>query len=371
MLNVGHGDSIIVEHITAAGDHHFGVIDSNRRSVKVDPPALTFLRQRGVTHLSFVLLTHPHTDHFAGLSVILDAFSVDTFYSYPMARDMKRLKELGAKYLDAAMLAGNATITTHAQEFANLIVTADRKLKNHEMEWIVLEGPSQRVRPKEFQEVTISAQLPFKKVKGEYFNALDANRSDALESPRQNELSVALDLKYGDNRIALCGDATKIGWFDHERELRKSKERLSFSATKIPHHGSAEDCPDSVIDYLYEYPPIYAELVALISADGSRHHPAPSVLKALLDRSIKPYCTNLSTVCGGNIRQLVTTSAVSPDVARMLNFAGARQPGGVTLQPCQGNICLNIPQSGPMTVDRQFNNACAYRGDFNFIPQSA
>lgn len=369
VLNVGHGDSIVVEYINA-GRSFYGVIDSNRDTPSIEPPALTLLRSRNATELSFLLLTHPHADHFCGLAAIMDAMPVRTFYSYPMRRDLRRLKSAGAKYLDAAMRSGSLTIKNKATEFVKLIVAAHGKCESKEMEWLDLEGPTNRVRPEGFGGVTIHAMLPFKKVKGEYFNALDANRPDALEAPLENELSVAIDIEYGDYRIALCGDATRKAWADHKRELRKANERVSFAVAKLPHHGSAEDCDTSVIDYLFEQPPKYSKPIGLVSAEGSKHHPAPAVLKALQERGVQPYCTNLSVVCGNNVRPMLAGPQISAEVAKFLNISGARPTSGGRI-PCQGNICVTVPASGELIVDRQYNNACAYRGDLAFLGSGA
>jgi beta-lactamase superfamily II metal-dependent hydrolase len=366
VLNVGHGDSIVLDY-TNGTERALGVIDSNRESLSATPPALGLLRELKATQLSFVLLTHPHADHFRGLYSILDSFPVHTFYAYPMHRDFKRLQAAGAKYLDAALKSGSNTIKQQAEEFVRLIVTAERKRTTEQMEWIDLEGPTNRVRPQGFADVTIHAMLPFKKVKGEYYYALDHNRFDALQSPLQNTLSVALDVTYGDHRISLCGDATEGAWYDHRRELQKASERVSFAISKLPHHGSATDCSGNVLDYLFEQGGKYPDLIGLISADGSKHHPSPEVLEALRKRSVKPYCTNLSVVCGNNVQDLISGPGLSPELARLLNSGEVRARNWGGGQPCQGNICVEIPPKGQFVVTRQFNNACAFRGDFDFL----
>jgi beta-lactamase superfamily II metal-dependent hydrolase len=366
VLDVGHGDSLVLDYTGSAG-RVFGVIDSNRNSVTVDPAATQLLRSLQVSKLSFVMLSHPHADHFRGLGSILDAFEVHTFYSYPMYRDLKRVKAAGAKYLDAAQRSGSATIRDQATEFASLVISAEQK-RRAGMDWMDIEGPTSRVRPAGFDGVHINAMLPFKKVKGEYFNALDSNRWDDLEAPLQNQLSIALDIRYGEYQIALCGDATRAGWADHKRELLKSNESVSFSIAKLPHHGSADDCDSTVLNYLFpEVGQKGNQKIALISAPGSRHHPSPVVLKALEERKIHPYCTNLSIACGNNVRPMITSPTIAPEIVKFLNVAGAGTRTSISRAACQGNICVTIPLTGDATVQRQFNNACSYRGDFDFL----
>lgn len=369
ILNVGHGDSIVLEYDGPSGKC-FGVIDSNRELRDSEPPALQKVRERGGQKLSFVLLTHPHADHFAGLHTILSIFPVHTFYSYPMHRDTARLKKAGEKYLAAAESSGSETIKSHALEFVSLIVLAHKRVKSGEMEWIDLEGPTNRVRPPGFEGVNINALLPFRKVKGEYYNALDKDKPDALQSLKQNELSVALDIEYAQHRIALCGDATRTAWGDHERELQKHSERLAFTVTKLPHHGSATDCDERVLNYLYDSRSVAQKRIALVSADGSRHHPSPVVLQSLRDRSVLPYCTNLAPVCGNNIRHVLTSPDISPELVKLLNVSGATAKTNHR-QPCQGNICVEISATGELAIQRQYNHPCAFRGDFDFLTSSS
>lgn len=370
ILNVGHGDSIVLKY-TGPNGPAYGVIDSNRESVSVEPAALTLLRELNATELSFVLWSHPHADHFSGLSAILAAFPVKTFYTYPMGRDIPRLKKHGLKYLESAQLSESPTIKNQAMEFGALIVTAENKRITEQMEWQDLTGPTNRVRPHGFEGVTINALLPFKKVKGEYFNALDANRADSVESEPQNELCIALDIKYGDHHVALCADAPKRAWTDHRKELQKSRENLSFSAVKIPHHGSHADCDDTVLDYLFPQIATGENRTAIVSAGGSKHHPAEAVLRSLHKRKIKPYCTNLSKICGSNkVAEMMTGAKFSPEIVKQLRVAGAQLRNGPARQACQGNIRLDIPPQGEIKVENQLKNACWFRGDFDAIISS-
>ena len=62
----GFGESIVI-YIPYLG---WGIIDSCLYKVKGNTinPALEYLKSENVTHLSFLILTHPHRDHFQGLN---------------------------------------------------------------------------------------------------------------------------------------------------------------------------------------------------------------------------------------------------------------------------------------------------------------
>jgi len=68
----GFGESIVL-YVPNLG---WGVIDSctyKKKNVTINP-ALEFLKSLHVSSLAFVVLTHPHRDHFQGLGLIIDHF---------------------------------------------------------------------------------------------------------------------------------------------------------------------------------------------------------------------------------------------------------------------------------------------------------
>ena len=84
LLNAGWGDSLVLE--LPNGD--WGVIDCNCRSGNHDHnPTVCYLRQRNVHRLAFVCLTHPHSDHFSGLSHLFDEFEVREFWYFHLGRN--------------------------------------------------------------------------------------------------------------------------------------------------------------------------------------------------------------------------------------------------------------------------------------------
>lgn len=79
-LDVGHGDSAVLEFPdkgcividTGSGE----TIGWNQGRMTIAP----FLWSRGITHLDAVLISHPHSDHYGGLSYLLQEFSVGAVF---------------------------------------------------------------------------------------------------------------------------------------------------------------------------------------------------------------------------------------------------------------------------------------------------
>lgn len=68
----------------------YGMIDAgpvyytktNKKDVNTSNRARNYLKKQKITHLKFVLLTHPHQDHIGGMIKILDdpKIKIDTIY---------------------------------------------------------------------------------------------------------------------------------------------------------------------------------------------------------------------------------------------------------------------------------------------------
>lgn len=74
-ISAGYGDAILLEHSSGA----FVLIDGgDDRHV---PEVMDYLQKTGVGALEAVILTHPHSNHFAALPDVFAHFPVGTFYT--------------------------------------------------------------------------------------------------------------------------------------------------------------------------------------------------------------------------------------------------------------------------------------------------
>lgn len=72
LLDVGQGNAALLEL-----DGRWGAIDAGPSASPTGGGADEYLRRRGVRHLSFVILTHAHNDHYSGLAAVLKGRKVD------------------------------------------------------------------------------------------------------------------------------------------------------------------------------------------------------------------------------------------------------------------------------------------------------
>jgi beta-lactamase superfamily II metal-dependent hydrolase len=361
ILNVGHGDSIVIEH-ESEGKKSFGVVDSNA-AVDEIPRALEKLTKLGADRLSFVALTHPHADHYGGLEKVLENFSgrINAFFTFPIEKQRDRLKKLAQKYQLAAQGTDSETVKGRALQFISFITHVSKSGKI----WEAPTGLLGYLTVHGFSDLTIQHALPPSRVKGRYYNSIDKGVL-SLEDESDNALSTALLLHYKGNTILLGGDGTEENWLHQAQRLRTQHPSMRANVVKLPHHGAKKDCSDSVLDSIFSAPNESIERIAIISANG-KSHPSAQVLKSLHSRGIKPYCTTLSKHCGAkSISQLHPLGNADPALSRFLSSVASedrRFPGS----PCQGDITVLIDDNGRLSIKRQFENLCAYRNEYDHI----
>jgi beta-lactamase superfamily II metal-dependent hydrolase len=360
VLNVEHGNSAVVEFDDGT-DKAFGVIDSNLPSGTKEPRALTKLRQLGAQRLSFVCLTHPHADHFKGLYSIIQAFdgSIDYFYSCPFGslfQNPKRLKRFAEK-LRAISKMSDGEPRKEALELLQIIKWATEANRVGSVDWRECAGEHFQLAPTGFADVSVATILPPSKSKGPYIQQIERQDGFITGTFKENEISLALQFSYRGAVIVLGGDGTLANWTDRKRWEKNSNKPINAAVVNLPHHGSQQDCSDGVLSQLFA---AHGERAGVTSANG-RSHPSFDVIRWMEKNGVKPYCTNLIPQCGANAHKLLALPALDPRLRRWLQDVAMN--AGI-VQPCQGDVSITVDSGGRTHVIRQFDNACAYRGDY-------
>jgi competence protein ComEC len=234
-LDVGQGDSTLVElpngaaFLVDAGGIVGAGVDPGRAAV------LPVLRAKRRKRLEFVVLSHPHPDHFAGLAAVLDAVEVGEFW------DTGQGEREGAGPVYAALLA-------------------DLRARG-----VPILGPRELCdQPRTLAGVTIDVLMPCPG----YVPHRDANDN-----------SFVMKLRYGERAVLLTGDAE----MEEEAELvAHFGPRLRADFLKVGHHGSRTSTGDAFLD-------LVRPSVASISC-GVRNrfgHPHGVVLERLVRHGVE------------------------------------------------------------------------------------
>lgn len=128
VLNVDHGDCIVLEHRDRDASS-FALIDSNIRRGQAQSPAVGKLRSLGAERLNFVVLTHPHADHYRGMLEVLQAFRgrIDDFYCFPSELHTRPRFEKLAKQFSAVAARTEDAALQNAEEFIGILL----EIKKH------------------------------------------------------------------------------------------------------------------------------------------------------------------------------------------------------------------------------------------------
>jgi len=256
VLNSGVGESIIV----GMPEDKWGVVDCYSRSIDKPSsnPTLTFLKDRDINELEFLCLTHPHEDHFRGMSHLLnpEMFTIKRFWRFG-AFSTAELKI-------ASVLHASQDLKEAAREFQKILrkVTELREAKGKE-----------KSKPPFIKHVESTCQLypepvlnpgpnPIKlKIwslapSGDIINQYQSDIGKCFDSdgkinltgpynPNHNDLSFALLIIFGETRIILGGDVERKGWQEFLRN-KNVVDGLSAHVVKVSHHGSTTGYTDGL-----------------------------------------------------------------------------------------------------------------------------
>jgi beta-lactamase superfamily II metal-dependent hydrolase len=253
LLDVGWGDSIFLQWKNDQGEHRFGLIDSN--DTKYLQPSRIFLRRYFRRHLhyvspgfekpyfDFVLLSHDHADHRAGLENIMKEFGTQDFF-YPHT---ERTAGLG-KLLDFA---------ERERDKDNGCV------RHHE---------------------ALDSDKPFPDFGDVAVNVLWPPPDHDYEHASPNDTSVVLSLHVGKWYALLTGDAETEVWDAIASDIHW---RTRF--VKVPHHGSVNGTfgPGDSTTWFSECPQA-ARLGISCDLYGNFVFPRPEVIR-LFDENDKKY----------------------------------------------------------------------------------
>ena len=218
-LDVGQGDCAVV-----LCDGSSMVIDGGPRGAA--DKVYTYIRKTlKLRHIDYIVSTHPHVDHVAGLATVLNVAQVDLILTPVLEWDSKAFSNM-LKY---------------AAKQGTLIVVPN------EGDTLQLGGAT----------VTILHCWP-----------------EAIEQGRANDSSIVLRIDYGNTSFLFTGDAED--WSEYM--MIDAGVNLKADVLKIAHHGSAFS---STMEFLNNVQPKFA--VISVGKNNTYGHPTEEVLKRLRD----------------------------------------------------------------------------------------
>lgn len=198
LIDVGWGDSILLESVDSTGETHFALVDSNDTANLRS--SFIFLKrrlERFEEHtplpdpvFEWVLMTHAHADHAQGLKATLKEFTTDRLY-YPKVNSNKLFFSDLLRFANRSSKVGfHQSIDNTKQDF-------------------------------QFGDATVQTIWPPYDYQNIYTN--------------ENNNSVVLLIRIGERSVVLTGDAEAEVWDQIAGQI--PADAVFF---KVPHHGSED-----------------------------------------------------------------------------------------------------------------------------------
>lgn len=276
-LDVGQADAALVEC-----DGHYMLIDGGNAADS--SLIVSVLRSEGVTHLDYIVNTHPHEDHVGGLAGALNACTIDRVFCPVTSYDSKAFENF-VKYTE---------------------------IRNRTIEVPV---------PGESYELGVCSFKILGPIAG-----YDST----------NNMSIVLRIEYGDTSFLFTGDMER----EAEGDLLDfwGEAEIKSTVLKVGHHGS--DTSTSY-HFLWAVEPSYA--VISVGQGNSYGHPTEDTLSLLRDADVKVYRTDwqgdILCISDGNRVEFTvdrnedidTLSPAGPNSAQQ-NNGTAESPAGETAE---------------------------------------
>ena len=249
-IDVGQADSALV-----ICDGFTMLIDAGNPDD--DDIIIDYLEQYNVTHLNYVIATHPHSDHYGAFTSVLSHVTIDTVYSPFKVTDVSGFNR-----------------------FLNYVHYTKR---------------NQVIVPEIGEQFYLGAAR---------VTVLGPLRTDYEDI---NNTSIVLRIEYGDLAFLFTGDMEG----EAELELLKTGVNLKADVIKVGHHGSYSS---SWYQFLRAVQPTYG--VISCGRNNEYGHPHESVLSRYRDADVKLYRTDMQghIVCRSDDGKTLTfTTQMNPD----------------------------------------------------------
>lgn len=276
--NVGQGDSIILEWEDEG--KKIGIIDCNLINRK--NPVLDYLKEEDYKSIEFLIISHPHDDHYSGFAQLLDYIEESQITVKWFGHTINQLGKSYWKYFELGVQASREL---------DYILKKGIHLKSIGLlkKW---EIPIERWRMELTAGMFLESLSPSHEEIQAYQNIVkldpDLNKKEA--SVGANLLSTVFKITNGTKNLLLTSDAA------FETFLRLNNEKsllgIDFTTVQIPHHGSKKNFSS---DFWASLNPQKNEKFAIASAGQNLKykHPHLEVLQEVGNYKFKIQCTNI------------------------------------------------------------------------------
>ena len=234
-LDVGQGACALIE-----SDGHYMLIDGGGR----DSSSFTvsYLAQLGIEKFDYMVATHFDEDHIAGLIGVFNKFAVET-------------------------------VLEPSYETDTSIYKSFKEAENNSKAKVIIPEPGEEYTLGDAKFTVLAPKKPEK----------DTDQETAAEGLKENNQSICILLKNGDNKVLFTGDAEQ----EEEQYLVDSGRDIRADVYLVGHHGSGSSTSELLLDAVQ---PEYA--VISCGTGNDYGHPVQEVLDRLWDKDVSVFRTD-------------------------------------------------------------------------------
>ncbi len=283
VFNVGRGSSALIR-LGDRGCHKYGIIDCYTGPGRKNP-LLNFLRERRVDSVEFLIVTHPHRDHFVGIASILAHYNEKIKFFFDSGLELNSIA--AAQY--PTVLTSDTTARAELES-----IQLFQKQHPHRVRSI--QGPGQLVYRDAQNDIVVESIAPAAKAHAQLRAQLQAwlitardhlrRHGDATTLPPIkaldfNLVSSAFLISHRGRSLLVGGDVVRSQW---ERILRDRE--LPADVVLLSCHGSRVGFPSS------HWGKRFGRKGAIAVVSGRGHNqPSRSVRQALAQAGSELHCT--------------------------------------------------------------------------------
>ncbi|MBN9284498.1 MULTISPECIES: hypothetical protein [unclassified Flavobacterium] len=233
--DVGQGDSIIIEWTDKVDK--VGIIDCKKKGKS--NPVVEHLAEKGYSEIEFIILSHPHSDHYSGFLELFDYIEQNKINVNLFGNT---LKEIGSGYWEWFEVSSEDTrilaeIVRKSDSLSDLGLLKKHFYVNEFVQLPINGIEMHALSPSHLEIKTYQEEVKF-----------DAIVNKKHASKAANYLSSLFYIKKGDSVVLLTSDTEKVTFDRIHNEGRLNE--YSFCLCQAPHHGSYNNYHDNFWDNL-------------------------------------------------------------------------------------------------------------------------
>ncbi len=278
-INVGYGDSILVEELRDSRRIFSMLIDGGapyagkyRASYDLWParvPPFRYLQSHGIQSLDALFLTHFHIDHVGGMPSVMESCKFGQVWSNYVLADPGCLEGLNRMPVENPTAAEMRLSLGLLAQMQGIAKDAGKEIE-------VMGGRPRTIALTDQLRADFFAADPFLAARTGILAEAVLTAADSEKTRQallqldaiQNAAGVAIRLSYGGVRILLPADLPHSYW----KSYLKEPELLRADLLKIAHHGQADSMTRELVAAIK---PRHA--IVSVSSDNPLGAPAPEV----------------------------------------------------------------------------------------------